>query len=173
MKRIFYNVSAVAITLAFTSVVHAQEKCRQQRIAFDKASTDYTRSESLFSRLQQTTDSKAEQAEYRRAILEGNVAQAQANLKAAETAAVGQGLGCLFAPNPSCIGPTANRVMQQIGRAKAMVKAQQGRLDAFNKATATQMTRLSQSVSRQEDIVRAKKAVLEQKEAAYSACMAK
>lgn len=173
MKRNFYVFSVVAISLSFASVVHAQEKCRQQRQAFDKASSDYTRSESLFSRLQQTSDSKAEQADYRRAILEGNVALAQANLKAAETGAIGQGLGCLFAPNPSCIGPTANRVAQQIARAKAMVKAQQGRLDAFNRATATQMTRLSQSVTRQEDIVKAKKSVLDQKEAAYSACMAK
>jgi len=173
VKRIFYNLSVIAISFAFASGVHAQDKCKAQKQAFDKASSDYTRTESLYTRLQQTADSKAEQAEYRRAILEGNVAQAQANLKAAETGAIGQGLGCLFAPRPSCIGPTANRVMQQIARAKAMVKAQQGRLDAFNKATATQMTRLSQSVTRQEEIVKAKKAILDQREAAYNACMAK
>jgi hypothetical protein len=173
VKRICYTLSVIAISCASASVVHAQDKCKPQRQAFDKAASDYTRTESLYTRLQQTVDSKSEQAEFRRAILEGNVAQAEGQLQAAKAGAIGQGLGCLFAPRPSCIGPTANRVAQQIARASANVKAQQGRLDAFNKATATQMTRLSQSVTRQETVVKAKKSVLDQREAAYNACLGK
>lgn len=172
MKKFLYTFSAIAISLSAVSLVHAQEKCKSQKQAFDKASSDYTRSESQYTRLQQQSDSKAEQADYRRATLEGNVAQAEANLKAAQTSAIGQGLGCLFAPRGGCVGPTSNRVMQQIARAKAMVKSQQGRLDAFNKASATQMTRLSQSVTKQESVVKTKKDVLNQKEAAYNTCMA-
>lgn len=176
MKKFFYILSVVffcaSASVAFTSQSHAQEKCKVQKVAFDKASSDYTKTEATFTRLQQQVDSKAEQADYRRAILEGNVAQADANVKAAESSAIGQGLGCIFAPRGGCLGQTANRIMQQISRAKAMLKAQQGRLDAFNKATATQMTRLSESVTKQEAIVTAKKTVLDQKEAAYNACMA-
>lgn len=173
MKKFLLNVSVIALSLSFASVVHAQVKCKTQKTAFDKASSDYSKTEATFARLQQQVDSKAEQADYRRAILEGNVAQAEANVKAAETSAIGQGLGCLLAPRGGCVGPTTNRVMQQISRAKAMLKAQQGRLDAFNKAYATQMTRLTQSVAKQEAVVKTKKATLDQKEADYNACMAK
>lgn len=172
MKKFFYHFTLVVLSFAFASVVHAAEKCQVEKRAFDKASSDFTKTESLFTRLQQQVDSKAEQADYRRAILEGNVAQAEAQVKAAETSAIGQGLGCLFAPRGGCVGPTTNRIMQQISRAKAMVKAQQGRLDAFNKATATQMTRLSQSVTKQEAVVKAKKDILTQRETVYNACMA-
>lgn len=169
----YIPLSLIALSLSLASVSHAAvQKCSVQKTAFDKASNDYTRADSQFSRLQQQVDSKAEQAAYRRSILEGNVAQAEAGVTAAETSALGQGLGCLLAPRGGCIGPTVNSVALKLSRAKAMLKTQQGRLDAFNKAYDQQMTRLSQRVTAQETIVNTKKATLDQKEATYTTCMA-
>jgi membrane protein required for beta-lactamase induction len=62
--------------------------------------------------------------------------------------------------------------MLRISRAKAMLRTQQGRLDAFNKAYNQQMTRLSQRVTQQETVVNTKKDIRDQKEAAYNTCIA-
>ena len=166
-----YFLSALALSLCFVSIAHASNACRVQKSAFDRANSDYTRTDAQYQNLQRQYDMKAEQAEYRRATLEGNVTQADANLKAAQTGAIGQGLGCLLAPRPTCLGPTVNQVAQRISRANAALKAARGRLDAFNRSTATQMTRLSQRITAQQELVNKKKAVLDQKEAAYNACM--
>ena len=173
MHNKFIPLTLLALSLSLASVSHAAvQKCAMQKSAFDRASTDYTRADAQYTRLQQQVDGKAEQAAYRRSILEGNVAQADANVKAAETSAIGQGLGCLFAPRGGCVGPTVNSVMLKISRAKAILKNMQGRLDAFNRAYEQQMTRLSERVTQQQTLVNTKKATLDQKEAAYNTCMA-
>ena len=173
MQKKIIPLTLLALSLASASLSHAAvQKCVPQKQAFDRASADYTRTEGQYTRLQQQVDTREEQGAFRRSILEGNVAQAEANVKAAETSAIGQGLGCILAPRGGCVGPTVNSVMLRISRAKAMLKAQQGRLDAYNKAYAQQMTRLSQRVTQQETLVKTKKATLDQKEAAYNACMA-
>ena len=173
MQKKIIPLTLLALFLASASISHAAvQKCVVQKSAFDRASADYLRTEGQYTRLQQQVDGKAEAAAFRRSILEGNVTQAAANVKAAETSAVGQGLGCIFAPRAGCVGPTVNSVMLKISRAKAILKAQQGRLDAYNKAYEQQMTRLSQRVTQQETLVKAKKAILDQKEAAYNTCMA-
>lgn len=168
----FIPLTLIAFSISFAPVSQAAQKCSTQKSAFDRASNDYTRAESQYMRLEQQMDSKSEQAIYRRSILEGNVDQAEANLKATRTSAVGQGLGCVLAPRPGCAGPTVNNVMFRISRAKAMLRTQQARLHAFNRAYKQQMTRLSQRVTQQETLVDTKKATLDQKEAAYNACMA-
>jgi flagellar biosynthesis chaperone FliJ len=169
----FIPLTLVALSLSFASVSSAAvQECAMRKSAYDKASLDYTRADGQFTRLQQQVDSKAEQAAYKRSILEGNVEQAAANVKAAETSAIGQGVRCVLAPRGGCAGPTVNSIMIKISRAKALLKTQQGRLDAFNRAYNQQMTRLSQRVTQQDTLVKTKKATLDQKEVAYNTCMA-
>jgi hypothetical protein len=172
VQKKFIPLTLIALSISFAPVSQAAQKCSTQKSAFDRASNDYTRAESQYTRLEQQMDSKSEQAAYRRSILEGNVDQADANLKATQTSSIGQGLGCALAPRPGCVGPTVNSVMFRISRAKAMLRTQQGRLDAFNKAYNQQMTRLSQRVTQQETVVNTKKDIRDQKEAAYNTCMA-
>lgn len=172
MQKKFISLTLIVLSISFASVSQAAQKCSMQKSAFDRASNDYTRAESQYTRLEQQIDSKSEQAAYRRSILEGNVEQADANLKATQTSAIGQGFGCVLAPRPGCAGPTVTSVTFRISRAKAMLKTQQGRLDAFNRAYNQQMTRLSQRVTQQETVVNTKKATRDQKEAAYNTCMA-
>lgn len=171
MKKFLFNIGVIALTFSFASLSHAAVKCQPQKTAFDRATSDYTRTDAQLQRLQQQMDSKSEQADYRRSTLEGNVEQARANVKAAETGAIGQGLGCLLAPRPNCVGPTVNQVMQKIARAKAALKAAEGRLNAFNKATDTQMTRFSQRITTQQQLVATKKQAMDQREVAYNTCM--
>lgn len=162
-----FSLLASTITAAYA----APAKCAREKSAFDRSGMDVTKAESQLSRLENGVDSKVDQGEYRKARLEGDVEAAQGNLKAVETGAVGQGLGCLLSPRPGCAGPTTSRVLQNIGRARAMVKARQGRLEAFVKAFNLQMTRLSARVTKQEDILRAKRATLATKDSEYAACM--
>ena len=172
VQKKFIPLTLIALSISFAPVSQAAQKCSTQKSAFDRASNDYTRAESQYTRLEQQMDRKSEQAAYRRSTLEGNVDQADANLKATQTSAIGQGLGCALAPRPGCAGPTVNSVMVRISRAKAMLRTQQGRLDAFNRAYNQQMTRLSQRVTEQEAVVNTKKVTRDQKEAAYNTCMA-
>jgi hypothetical protein len=173
MKTSFTLLCALALSISISTLGHAAAKCALEKRAYDRAVVDYNRAEQQYTRLQFQVDTRSEQGEYRRAILEGNVETARGNLNAAQQGAIGQGLGCLLAPRPTCIGPTVNRVSQQIARAKAQLKAQDGRLNAFVRAHQTQMTRLSQRVTQQETLLRQKQSVLDSKESAYQACMTK
>ena len=171
MKTCVSVLCALAFAISSATIGQAAAKCSVEKKAFDRATVDYNRADQQYTRLQFQVDTKSEQGEYRRSILEANVETARGNLTAAQQGAIGQGLGCLLAPRPTCIGPTVNRVTQQIARAKAMVKAQEGRLNSYVKAFEQQMTRLSQRVTQQETVLAQKKTVLDTKEAAYQACM--
>lgn len=173
MKSYVSVLCALAFALSSATIGHAAAKCSLEKTAFDRATVDYNRADQQFSRLQFQVDAKSEQGEYRRSILEANVETARGNLSAAQQGAIGQGLGCLLAPRPTCVGPTIGRVTQQIARAKAMLKAQEGRLNSYVRAFEQQMTRLSQRVTQQEAVVAQKKTVLDTKESAYQACMAR
>ena len=173
MKASFRLLCAVAISISSAPLGHAAAKCAAEKTSYDRAVVDYNRAEQQYNRLQFQVDTTAQQGEYRLAILEGNVETARGNFNAAQQGAIGQGLGCLLLPRPTCIGPTVNRVTQQIARAKAQLKAQEGRLNAFVKAQNRQMTRLSQRITQQETLLAQKKSAMETKESTYQACMAR
>ena len=171
MKKIIIVLSALIVGLSCGYEAHAAEKCALQRRAFDRATFDYTKAENIYNRFQQQVDSRAEQAEYRRAALEGNVEMARGNLTVAQQSSVGQGISCFFPVRPNCFGNAINRAVQQVARAKAMLRAQEGRLAAFERAYQLQMTRLSERVTKQEALVNEKKLVVQTKESEYNACM--
>jgi hypothetical protein len=52
-----------------------------------------------------------------------------------------------------------------------MLRAQEGRLAAFERAYQLQMTRLSERVTKQEALVKEKKLVMDTKESEYKTCM--
>jgi len=171
MKTCLRTLCAVAITFSTVTLGHAASKCALEKSAFDRAWRDHARAEQQYTRLQFQADSRFERGEYRRAMLEAEVETARGNLKAAQQGAVGQGLGCLLAPRPTCVGNTISRVSQNIARAKARLKSQEGRLKSYSRAHAQQMTRISERVTRQEELVGQKKSVMDSKDAAYQACM--
>ena len=173
MRITFTVLCVLGVSLSGASMGHAVPKCVAEKISYDRALFDYNRAEQQYMRLQFQVDAKSEQGEYRRAILEANLEVARGNLKAAQQGGVGQGIGCLFRPRPTCIAPTIAQVSQQIARAKAQVRAHEGRLNSFERSFRQQMTRLSQRVTDQESLVQTKKATLTTKEAAYQSCMAK
>lgn len=171
MKKIITLMLGLTLGLSNGHEAYGAEKCALQRRAFDRASHVFVRVENIYNRLQQQVDSRAEQGEYRRAVLEGNVEMARGNLSAAQQGSFGQGISCFFPVRPSCFGNAINRAVQQVARAKAMLRAQEGRLAAFERAYKLQMTRLSERVTKQEALVNEKKLVLQTKESEYIACM--
>ena len=173
MRTISNLLSALVITTSIASLGHATTPCVAEKSAYDRAVIDYNRTEQQYNRLQFQVDTTAQQGEYRRAILEGNVEAAQGNLSAAQQGGLGQGVGCFFFPRANCFGSAINRATQRVASARANVRAQEGRLNAFVRAYDQQMTRLSQRVTEQEALVAQKKATLDVKETAYQACMAK
>ncbi len=172
MKTYVLVLWALAIAISSSTTGNAATNCTQQKRALDRATADYNRAEQQYYRLQFQVDIKSEQGAYRQAMLESNVETARANLMAAEQGGIGQGLGCFFATRAGCVGPTVNRVIQQIARAKAMVRSQEGRLNSYVRAYNQQMTRLSQRVAQQERIVARKRIELGMREKAYEACLA-
>jgi hypothetical protein len=171
MKKFLTALTALILGLSCGYEAHGVEKCALEKRAFDRATFDYTKAENTYNRFQQQVDSRAEQAEYRRAALEGNVEMARGNLTVAQQSSVGQGISCFFPVRPNCFGGAINRAVQQVARAKAMVRAQEGRLAAFERAYQLQMTRLSERVTKQEALVKEKKLVMDTKESEYKACM--
>jgi flagellar biosynthesis chaperone FliJ len=171
MKKIITALTALVLGFTCGYEAHGAEKCAFQRRAFDRASSDYARAENNYNRFQQQVDSRAEQGEYRRAVLEGNVEMARGNVSAAQQGSVGQGISCFFPVRANCFRGAINRAVQQVARAKAMLRAQEGRLAAFDRAFNRQMTRLSERVTKQEEIVKQKKIVVDTKESEYNACM--
>jgi len=171
MKKIITVLTALILGLSCGNEASGAEKCSLQKRAFDRATFDHTKAENMFNRFQQQVDSRAEQGEYRRSVLEGNVEMARGNLSAAQQGSVGQGISCFFPVRPNCFGGAINRAVQQVARAKAMLRAQEGRLAAFERAYQLQMTRLSERVTKQEALVNEKKLVVQTKESEYNACM--
>lgn len=171
MKKIVTVLTALILGLSCGYEAYGAEKCSLQKRAFDRASFDHTKAENLYNRFQQQVDSRAEQGEYRRSVLEGNVEMARGNLNAAQQGSVGQGISCFFPVRPNCFGGAINRAVQQVARAKAMLRAQEGRLAAFERAFQLQMTRLSERVTKQEALVKEKKLIMDTKESEYNACM--
>lgn len=172
MKTTFSLLCVLAITASSTTLGHAVSKCVAEKSAYDRAVVEYNRADQQYNRLQFQVDTTAQQGEYRRAILEGNVEAARGNLSAAQQVGLGQGFGCFFFPRWNCFGSAINRGTQQVARARANLRAQEGRLNAFVRAYGQQMTRLSQRVTEQETLVAQKKGALDVKETAYQACMA-
>jgi hypothetical protein len=171
MKKIATVLTALILGLTCGYEAYGADKCALERRAFDRATSDHTKAESTYNRFQQQVDSRAEQGEYRRAILEGNVEMARGNLNAARQGSVGQGISCFFPVRANCFGGAINRAIQQVARAKALLKAQEGRLAAFERAYQLQMSRLSERVTKQEEIVRQKRSEMEMRESDYSACI--
>lgn len=171
MKKIITVLTALILGLSCGNEAYGAEKCSLQKRAFDRATFDHTKAENMFNRFQQQVDSRAEQGEYRRSVLEGNVEMARGNLSAAQQGSVGQGISCFFPVRPNCFGGAINRAVQQVARAKAMLRAQEGRLAAFERAFQLQMTRLSERVTKQEALVKEKKLIMETKEGDYNVCM--
>ena len=171
MRKIVTAITALTLGLSYGYEAYGAEKCALQRRAFDRASFDHVRAESIYNRFQQQVDLRAEQGEYRRSILEGNVEMARGNLSAAEQGSVGHGISCFFPVRPNCFGGAINRAVQQVARAKAMLRAQEGRLAAFDRAFHLQMTRLSERVTQQEEIVAQKRMIRDTRESEYYACM--
>ncbi|MEY4668682.1 MAG: hypothetical protein RL518_1381 [Pseudomonadota bacterium] len=172
MKMSLAIVCALVSLVAGATFGHAAQQCAVQKSSYDRALADYNRAESQYNRLQNELDVRAEQGSYRRAMLEGNVEVARGNLAAANQSGFGQAVGCFFIPRFGCIGSTISRTTQQAARARAQLRAQEGRLNAFNRAYEQQMTRLSLRVAQQEEVVRQKKAILDSEEAEYEACLA-
>jgi len=173
MKKSVALLCAVAVLTSGSSLCHAAPKCTAEKISFDRSVMDYNRADQTLNRLQQQADSRFEQGEYRRAMLEANVEAARGNVKAAQQGGVGQGISCLLSPRPDCVGSSVSRTIQQVARAKAMLRAQEGRLRAFMTAHNQMMTRLSERVTKQEALVAQRKSAMVTKEAGYLACMAK
>lgn len=173
MKTTFTLLYALAITASSATLGHAAAKCVAEKSAYDRAVVEYNRADQQYNRLQFQVDTTAQQGEYRRAILEGNVEIARGNLNASRQGGLGLGIGCFFLPRSRCIGPTISRVTQQVARARANLRAQEGRLNAFVRAYYQQMTRLSQRLTQQEALAGEKKGALDLKETAYESCMAR
>ena len=172
MKLRFSVVCALVCVISGATLGHAAQKCAAQKTAYDRALGDYNRAESQYLRLQYQVEAKAEQGYYRTAMLQANVEQAKGNLNAASQGALGQGIGCYFFRGGGCFGSAIVRFTQQVSRARAQVRAQEGRLYAYTAAFALQMSRLSQRVTEFEAFTKQKKVTLDTKEAEYQQCLA-
>jgi hypothetical protein len=141
-----------------------------EKTAYDRATVDYNRADQQYTRLQFQVDTKAEQGENRRLILQWNVEMARGNVSVAQQGVLGRGVACFFTRR-SCLGSAVYGLTQQVARAKATLRAQEARLQYFENAYNQQMTRLSQRIAQQEMALNQKKSVLDTNEAAYELCM--
>lgn len=146
-------------------------QCAHENYAYASSVRRLDNAQNRLYRMEQTYQTRVDQADYRMSLMSAQVEGARAQLSAIKTGGWGNGIACLFGGG-NCIASSIRYATMQVARAQARVRAMEARYNAYANSLSRQLARFQDRIELIRADVAFRQSDVRNAEAALNACLA-